>query len=180
MKATKIKSLALGLLVALAGLSACISYDNQDQYCDEGANPSNLYDACPYGPPVGPEFANRNECDLIKLTLPPGDVQCNAASSWATHVWPKLAPACATAGCHLDGVKGITLRPEDGPGSYKVLKEYRGASDRFYIDPEAPAKAWILCNINGTKDGGVKMPPGPLMPDVQKTLELWLQCGQKL
>lgn len=178
MKATKIKSLALGLLVALAGLSGCISYDNQDQYCDApNSNPA----TCPYGPPGGAKFAKRPACDEI-ISLPAGDAQCIGASSWEKDIWPAIGASCAGgSACHAGGAKGIKLLPDAtaARSAYDTLSSYTGASERPYISSIQPAKAWILCNLDPRrKDGGVIMPPGG-NADILKKVETWAQCGQR-
>jgi hypothetical protein len=182
MNATKIKSLALGLLVALSGLSACISYDNQDQYCDVLTSADNLNDACPYGPPGGAKFAERAQCPTVNVNAASSD--CSGANSWSANVWPKIGGTCAgTAGggCHADGVKGIKLDATNAQAAYEVLAKYTGASNRPYLSNINPGQAWILCNLTPmVKDGGLTMPPPPLAlnADALAAVTTWAQCGQ--
>jgi hypothetical protein len=187
MNATKIKSLALGLLVALSGLSACISYDNQDQYCDVATSPDNLNDACPYGAPGGAKFAERGGCATITQSADPAkDPACTGALSWQTDVWPSLGGTCAKtpgAGCHADGAKGITLTVADARGAYDTLSRYTGASNRPYIgagDSQKATQAWILCNVTkGATNGGLTMPPtAGLTGDTLTKVSAWARCGQ--
>jgi hypothetical protein len=187
MKATKIKSLALGLLVALAGLSGCISYDNQDQYCDFGTDPKITTDACPYGPPGGAAFTKRPGCLPVDVYKDLNDANCQSAPTWST-LWPTLIQTqegrCADGGpCHGSGAKGIRLSA-DAASAFTVLKNYTGASDRPYISDEKPDQAWILCNLTPSPNGGTTMPgsaglPGFPESTTWKQLLLWAQCGQK-
>ena len=180
MNATKIKSLALGLLVALSGLSACISYDNQDQYCDVGTDPGKLDDACPYGPPGGAKFAERAACPPV---TPLDPSECSQANSWSANVWPAIGGTCAGGagnGCHDDSAKGIKLTAADAKGAYDTLTKYTGASNRPYISNLTPDQAWILCNITkGQLDGGLTMPPvAGLSGTTLETVTNWAKCGQ--
>lgn len=179
MNATKIKSLALGLLVALSGLSACISYDNQDQYCDVGTDYKNVNDACPYGQPGGPGFVKRSNCPQVTPQLSGSD--CSGALSWKTDVWPLIGATCAApgAGCHAESAKGLLLKADDAAGAYTVLSQYTGASDRPYISELTPERAWIVCNVDpALEDGGVKMSPGGLQGANLTKVTRWAQCGQ--
>ncbi|MFO0755274.1 MAG: hypothetical protein U0359_02210 [Byssovorax sp.] len=165
-----------GILLALA---ACNHVG--DQICEEGTDPNNHDDQCPYGPPGGPKVTEDGCPDIPQMPGP----ACTL--SWRDDIWPALTtgaaesdiPSCALLGCH--GPKTVLKLPEDPEQSYQTLKGYVGQQNYPYLSDKAPGHTWILCNLHGDKGGGQPMPQGTRLPDaLYEKVVAWAQCGEPL
>jgi hypothetical protein len=183
-----VSSLALAACLALAATGSTSGCSVGDQSCLPGYNQQELNDACPYGPPGGPQL----QAPPDDACPPPGDPlptdDCGSLG-WdnpdnpARGVWQVLAideptrGRCAAAGCHSQdsAAKGIALAADDAAFSAGELKDFRGAVGRPYVELGNKA-SWIACNLRG--DVGAPMPYGDVLQAGDLALvEEWLRCG---
>jgi len=185
MRRTKIKTLPLGLLMALGGLTGCNRVG--DAYCDTDIAPGDprYYDVCPYGIATDskPQFDDA-KCPEIPEKQS-GDCQ---NISWCGTIWPRLQQpggdplgdgggSCASGACHQYGnYRGVILT-SNAKDAYEFLKNYQGGQPTFYLGNK---NSWILCNLTQNHPGGgVTMPPGGALPTATFDLvQTWAQCGQ--
>lgn len=193
---TKIKTLTIGLLMTLGGLTACNRVG--DQYCDVGSVPEDAADQCPYG------TANNVHVELVPCPEIPKSQDCTTELSWSHDIWPLLVkgpatPAQEMAGelgggscaagnnCHDHGQsRGVQLNKPDPKqpfvfedAAWNVLTHYRGGQDTTYLGSR---NSWILCNLQPRNAaGGITMPPSKegLSKASFDYIKKWAECDQK-
>jgi hypothetical protein len=146
-----LRPIALTLSIALGALAACNRIG--DQICEEGTDPNDHDDQCPYGPPGGPKVTEDGCPDIPQVSGP----ECTL--SWRNDIWPAMTTfaadngtvSCSLAGCH--GPTTVLKLPDDPEQAYQVLKGYVGQQNYPYLSDKAPAHTWILCNLHGDKGG---------------------------
>jgi len=168
--------------------------DVGDQYCPSNTVEENREDACPYGPPGGPQRKNAERCevafsdDACTVTFR-DDVFPILTGSYAS---PRSGGGCTTPGCHTEGTQGgarlVIPDAVDADGLYAALAAVTNDAGDPYI-AESNANAWFLCNLEAKVGGGSAMPPTAGLTDSSDTndddadkavIEEWVRCGMKL
>lgn len=173
------------LIVGGAALWA-VGCSVDDQLCPDDTLASDLTDACPYGPPGGPQKKKQlRECPKVTFD----ETSCAGVSFTAT-VFPIFTMGkgnCTATGCHgtaADGAKakGLTFPPDITPADfYKKLSDYKNSQGDPYWGDHAEL-AWVQCNLLAQPGGGSPMPkPGGLTdPMDQAAVTKWITCGMSL
>jgi hypothetical protein len=181
MGAKKMRTLCVGLLLALGSFVACNDIGDAND-CNYGSNLQEPRSECPYGPPGGPGVQEQGAAGCPTITVDKADPGC-ADNTWAGAIWPTLSASCTGSGCHDDGAgngaAGIYLPGADAAAAFAGLKAYQNNAGYSYVSDTDPEHSWILCNLKGQPGGGDKMPLGrDIAPGLINTIEAWAKCGQ--
>jgi hypothetical protein len=172
------------LVCAVVVAAAAPSCSVGDAHCTDRTVEEDRDDACPYGPPGGPQ---RKVADGCVITFD----DANCTKTFADDVYPiLLAPVgqggggCTLAGCHgPSGTGALALVVEETPtpsALYEALAAVQNDDQDPYLAENAP-NAWFLCNVKATIGGGSAMPPtaGLTSPENVAVVEEWVRCGMK-
>jgi hypothetical protein len=173
---------ALAAVVVLAGVTAACSVG--DAHCTDNTVEEDRDDACPFGPPGGPQ---RKQADGCVVTF--SDQGCS--KTFADDVYPILvAPvgdgggACTAGFCHGpagSGAVALVVAETATPSElYAALAALTNEDGDPYVE-EGATNAWFLCNVKATLGGGSAMPPtaGLTSPENVEIIEEWVRCGMK-
>ncbi|WP_156041039.1 hypothetical protein [Chondromyces apiculatus] len=166
---------AAGAILAVVQVSGC---SVGDQFCREGfsAQPGSKAADCPYGEKGGPTREN------ISCPVPPKPAVCRYVWSQVYAVLDDPSKgACTTQGCHGEGGTlgdGLAIPSGNAVSAWSVLTTYESDVKGKYINPGSPTESWIVCNVQGSEEGGSPMPkPNGLLEeaDVQMVRD-WFAC----
>jgi hypothetical protein len=154
-----------------------------DQECPSDWLANDLSDACPYGPPGGPQKKKQvRECPLVTF-----DTSNCSAITFEGDVFPILTGTsgnCTASGCHgtstdAQKAKGLQFSPTiTAQAFYDRLTMYTNPQGDAFWGP-MDDHAWALCNFLALPGGGSPMPkPGGIIyPTDQATITKWINCG---